>query len=415
MPSRYLVRRWAGPSNPKHRRFGFVPPVSRPSLGGDGAHLSWGRIVGTGPAQVTEQPVVPAYGDGCVTELMAALLGIDRGPLPAEFASGPRVLLILDGLGWEQFQQFSDSMPTLAAFSGDRITTVAPSTTAAALTSIATALPPGEHGLVGYRMVVDGQVFNSLRWGTRSRPDARATVPPRSLQPYDPFLGQAPVLVTKAEFRHSGFTEAHLRGGRLVGYRTPAILVHEVARMIRSGEHSVYAYYDGIDKVAHEYGLGSEYQAELAFADWLVADLIRAVPAGTTVMVSADHGQVDCGPSQTEIHPEVLAMVSMLSGEARFRWLHAKSGAAADLLEAAREYHGHQTWIYSIEQLVEDGWLGPTVLTHEIRDRLGDVALLPFDNGAFADPHDTGPFELIGRHGSATAAEMYVPCVAATA
>ncbi len=364
---------------------------------------------------MSEAPIRPNFTGGCITDLMAALLGVADGPLPTRFGPGARVLLVLDGLGWDQLQANRATMPTLAAFAGDRITTVAPSTTAAALTSIATALPPGEHGIIGYRMAVDGEIFNSLRWGTASRPDARKTIPPRMLQPYEPFLGQQPVLVTKAEFRRSGFTEAHLRGGRLVGYRTTAVLVHEVARMVREGEQAVYAYYDGIDKVAHEYGLGSEYQAELSFADRLVADLLDALPSGTTLMVTADHGQVDCGTDNTAIHPEVDQLTGQLSGEARFRWLHARPGAGDDLLMAAREYHGHHAWVRSMEEFLDEQWFGARALTAEVRSRLGDVALLPFEDIGFADPDDTGPFELIGRHGSATPAEMYVPCVTAAA
>lgn len=360
------------------------------------------------------QPVRPAFGQGCITDLMAALVGIDDGPLPARFGPGPRVLVVLDGLGWDQLQANRDLLPTLSAFAGGAITTVAPSTTAAALTSIATGLTPGEHGIIGYRMTIDGEVFNSLRWATETRPDARLTVPPRMLQPYEPFLGCDPVLVTKAEFRRSGFTEAHLRGGRLVGYRTAAVLVHEVARMAREGESSIYAYYDGIDKVAHEYGLGSEYRAEMAFADRLVADLLDAVPSGTSVMVTADHGQVDCGPDAVPLHPDVAGLVDVLSGEGRFRWLHAIDGGADELLAAAAEYHGHHAWVCSLEQLRDEHWFGDGQLSAEVRSRLGDVAILPFDDIAIDDPTDTGPFRLIGRHGSATSAEMYVPCLVAT-
>ena len=279
---------------------------------------------------MTGKPVLPAYGRGCITELMPALLGPSgrTEALPADLGDGPRVLLVLDGLGWDQLQEHRQALPTLAGFSGGPITTVAPSTTAAALPSITTSLPPGEHGLIGYRMVVDDAVFNCLRWGTAARPDSRRTVPPTMLQPYQPFLGSALALVTKAEFRRSGFTEAHLRGGRLVGYRTTAVLVHEVARLLREGERAVYAYYDGVDKVAHEYGLGSEYQAELAFTDRLVADIMAAVPSGTTVTISADHGQVDCGRGLATIHPDVLSQTILLSGEARFRWLHAAGSVA---------------------------------------------------------------------------------------
>ena len=66
----------------------------------------------------------------------------------------------------------------------------------------------------------------------------------------------------------------------------------------------------------------------------------------------------------------------------------------------------------SIDQIIDEGWFGPTV-RHEVRDRLGDVALCPIEDIAFEDPDDTGPFKLVGRHGSLTAAEMLVPCVSA--
>ena len=361
-----------------------------------------------------EEPIRPAFGEGCITELMPMLVGVADTDLPAGFGAGPRVLLVLDGLGWEQLQRFATILPTIASFVGGPITTVAPSTTAAALTSITTALPPGEHGVIGYRMMVDDQVFNCLRWGTADRPDARRTVPPQSIQPYDPFLGTRMPMVTKAEFRKSGFTEAHLRGGQLAGYRTTSVLVHEVARLVREGEPSVYAYYDGVDKVAHEYGIGSEYEAELAFVDRMVADLMAALPSGADLMITADHGQVDCGNGLIPLDPDVLDLVDGLSGEARFRWLHAGPGRVDELLAAATERHGHHAWVLGLDQMMEDRWFG-RAMSAEVRSRLGDVALLPFEPIGFDDPDDTGPMELIGRHGSATSAEMLVPCVVARA
>jgi hypothetical protein len=274
-------------------------------------------------------------------------------------------------------------------------------------------LTPAEHGIVGYRMLIDGEVLNCLRWGTTTWPDARSVIPPSTLQPYAPFLGEPLALVTKAEFRRSGFSEAHLRGGRIAGYRTTSLLVHETARLLNDDEKVVYAYYDGIDKVAHEYGLGSAYDAELAFADRLVADLLASVPSGTTVIITADHGQVDCGPGIDAIDPEVLALTARLSGEGRFRWLHCQPGKVGDLMAAAEACHGSVAWVRTIDQMRDEHWFGDA-LGAEVEARLGDVALLPFEPMAFADPEDTGPFELIGRHGSLTSAEMLVPCLMRT-
>ena len=43
------------------------------------------------------------------------------------------------------------------------------------------------------------------------------------------------------------------------------------------------------------------------------------------------------------------------------------------------------------------------------RARLGDVALVAREPVAFHDADDSGPYQLVGRHGSLTAAEMLVP------
>ncbi|MEZ5341237.1 MAG: alkaline phosphatase family protein [Acidimicrobiales bacterium] len=369
--------------------------------------------------------VLPRYGNGCVSDLMAHLLapgvgGIDLGsPATADGHVAPtiavakqRVLFVLDGLGWHQLTDRWHLAPTMAAMAGGPITTVAPSTTATALTSITTSLTPGEHGVVGYRMMIDGDVLNTLRWSTERRPDARATIPPDVLQPYPPFQGLRTSMVTKAEFAKSGFTMAHLRGGRLAGYRTPATLVHEVVSEIQKGEPVVYAYWDGIDKVAHEYGLNSVYDSEIVFADRLVAAIIDALPAGVEVLVTADHGQVDCTNGLVEIDADVLANTADMSGEGRFRWLHSSGMPAAELAALVEAAHGDVSWIRTFEQIADENWFGPTV-TPDARDRLGDVALVPFEPIAFADPDDTGPFDLIGRHGSLTPEEMYVPLLQA--
>jgi predicted AlkP superfamily pyrophosphatase or phosphodiesterase len=360
---------------------------------------------------------MPSFGSGCITDVVPYLLPGRHGTgrLPIEIGSTQqRVLLVLDGLGWEQLQDREAFTPTLHAMAGGPLTTVAPSTTATALTSLTTSLTPGEHGVVGYRMVVDGEVLNTLRWGSVETPDARRQMPPDVLQPYEPFQGYDVQMVNKADFRNSGFSAAHLRGAHLVGYRTTATLVHEIGRLLRKGEDFVYAYYDGVDKVSHEYGFGPVFDAEVQFVDRLVADVIASVPSGTEVVVTADHGQVDCGDNVIHLNEDVASLVTGLSGEGRFRWLHCAPGAVDDLFSAATEHHGDKAWVYTREEMISDGWFGP-VVRRGVEDRFGDVALCPFEPVSFFDPADSGPFELIGRHGSLTSAEMLVPLLSAEA
>ncbi|MGH9103029.1 MAG: alkaline phosphatase family protein, partial [Acidimicrobiales bacterium] len=310
---------------------------------------------------------------------------------------------------WEQLQDRASLAPTLAAMSPGRITSVAPTTTATALTSIATGRPPSEHGIVGYRLSLGGgRVMNVLRWRAAGE-DARESVPPATFQPLAAFGGLEVPVVTRAEFAATGFTLAHLGGARLAGWRMPSTLVVEVSAALAAGEPFVYAYYDGIDKVAHEHGLGPHYEAELSAADRLVSDVVERLPAGACLVVTSDHGQVDVGSSTLRLDEEVLGGdVELQSGEARFRWLHARPGRADALRSRLAEAYGELAWVATRQELVEAGVFGGP-LRESFAERLGDVALLARGPVAFVDPSDGGEVKLVSRHGSLTPAEMWVP------
>ena len=364
-------------------------------------------------------PVVPAYHDACVTALVPALLEGSAAPtwLPAKVLQARQILLlVLDGLGWLQLRDRTEVAPTLTDMAGGPITTVAPSTTAAALTSISTGLPPGEHGVVGYRIAVGGssgpphgEILNALRWSTGNG-DARRRYDPRLFQPCEMFGSQRPPVVTRAQFADSGFTAAHLSDTRLFGYADRVGLVDQVLGAFAREEPFVYAYWDDIDRTAHEFGLAERYNDELAACDAMVAELLHRLPAGTAVVVTADHGQVHVGERLIHLPEEVTGLVDGQSGEARFRWLHSRPGAASDLLAAAHQAFDHVGWVRSVDEVLSAGWLGDRV-TSTARGRLGDVAVVARDPVAFVDPAEVSSIELIGRHGSLTAAEMLVPAV----
>ena len=102
---------------------------------------------------------------------------------------------------------------------GGPITTVAPTTTATALSSIATGLTPGEHGLIGYRMVLGGEILNVLRWAVNGDDRRRARIRPPTSSRSRPFLGQAVPVVSPIELQRRRSREAHLRGSMPVGWR----------------------------------------------------------------------------------------------------------------------------------------------------------------------------------------------------
>lgn len=360
------------------------------------------------------EPVLPPYDGACLCNVVPALLEPppDRPSwLPEVAWRAPQVVLVaLDGLGFDQLDVRRAMVPTIASMQGGAICTVAPSTTATALSSLSLGAPPGEHGVVGYRINVRGDVLNILRWQTPAG-DARTVIPPDRIQSRPAFGGHRPPVVTRAEFAGTGFTAAHLADVRFHGWRTTSTLVTEVRNLLASGERFVYAYYDGVDKVAHEYGLEDHYEAELVATDRLVADIAGVLPRGAVLVITSDHGQVHVGDAIVPIADEVMKACELLSGEGRFRWLHAHEGAVDDLAAAAREMHGDRAWVRTRDEVFAEEWFGPKV-SDDAAARMGDVVLAAIDPVAFEDPADTGPYRLVARHGSLTGAEMRVPLLA---
>jgi hypothetical protein len=225
------------------------------------------------------------------------------------------------------------------------------------------------------------------------------------------FGGRSVPTVVRAEFARTGFTESHMRGVRFVGWRTTATLVTHVARLVDAGETFVYAYYDGVDKVAHEYGITDGFfSAETVAADRLVGDLRDALPGDAVLVVTADHGQVQF--EQWVTMEPVAALVRAYAGDARLRYLYARPGAQGDLLKAAADAYGEVAWVFSRDQLVDEGWLGPEPPPGDVLTRVGDVALAAKGNVAFADPTHPHETRLKAGHGSLTPDEMLVPLLA---
>ncbi len=358
------------------------------------------------------EAVRPRYDGPNVTGVVAAILGArpaDWLPAPLRDADSV-VLLVVDGLGWDALDERRQHLPELAALEGGPVTTVVPSTTAAALTSITTGLPPSQHGVVGYRVVVDSVVLNVLSWQTAP---SRRSPEPFALQRHPPFLGRTVPVVTKAEFAATGFTEAHLRGSRFLGWRAVSSLVEQCRQLVDAGERFVYGYYDGVDAVAHAHGLHDGfYEAELGAVDRLVGELRDALPEHAAIGIISDHGQVHVGPEGWLDLTPLGGLFERGSGDGRFRYLHAPAGGAAALLDAAREHYGEQAWVLGRSQLLDEEWLGPAP-SPATRRRVGDVVLAAKGPVAFVDPALPREAGLVSAHGSLTSTEMLVPLAAA--
>jgi hypothetical protein len=374
---------------------------------------------------------VPPYGRRTLAEVVPSILsavGLDGFPNALDVEPVERAcLLVIDGLGWELVRDHGESAPFLSSLLAHSppISAVFPSTTASALASLGTGLPPGEHGFVGYVFAMPGheRPMNGLRWelyGVGPYVDLAGEFPPESVQPHATLMERAEAaglemtVVGPAEHDGSPLTRAILRGGRYVGANGVDELVGAAARALRPGYRAVaYAYYPWLDTAGHLHGVGSErWLEQLETVGRIVEAVAGSVPPGSAVFVTADHGMVNLSPEEridVIEEPSLLHGVRFLGGEARARHVYVRDGALDDVLSAWRAVVGRSMIVVPGEEAVEEGWFGPRV-EDRVRPRIGDAVAVAIDRtGVFQREVDPLQAMLRAHHGALSEAELRVP------
>ena len=377
---------------------------------------------------------LPRYGEAAVADLVPSLLralGADGFPNPLALQPARAAcLLVIDGLGWELLRDHPAQAPFLNSVAARPLTAGFPATTAASLASLGTGRPPGEHGLVGYTMLLPGEAtpINNLTWGpygvTSAPDDLLSRLVPEQVQP-DPTAFEnavaAGVAVTKIgprQHAQSGMTRAVLRGGRYrPAFGLPDLVALAAETLAEPGPQLVYAYFPDLDLIGHVRGVASEaWRLQLAEVDQAAAALAERLPPGAVLAVTGDHGMVDLAPEDhVEVGevPGLLAGVRALGGEARARHVYVEDGAAGDVLAAWTEILGDRMWVVSRDQAVAGGWFGPAV-PDRIRPRIGEVVAAAHGRiGVMQRSVDPAHARLVGHHGSMTAREQLVPLAVA--
>lgn len=318
-------------------------------------------------------------------------------------------VVLLDGLGAAQLEQRSGHFPFLRRLETSHITTVAPSTTAAAVTSFGTGSWPGLTGMLGYTVrEPSGRLLNLIRWedGTDAM-DAWQTVPTLAQRLTEP---QRFAVVAPGRFRGSGLTQAALRGARQIDADSLEDRVDATIKELRTGRADVvYLYWGEIDHVGHVNGWKSwEWGEEASHTDSELARLARELPAGTGFVVTADHGMIDVTSRIDATTTPLLAQgVDMIAGEPRASHLFTKEPDA--VAERWHDVLEDSAWILTREETL--GILG--LVAPRFEPVVGDLMVFMRGTSVVVDSasQTPGSIALVGVHGSLTEEEMILPLI----
>jgi predicted AlkP superfamily pyrophosphatase or phosphodiesterase len=366
--------------------------------------------------------VVPAYQSTTLGELMPSIGAHVGVPGCTEDAYGlPQsaryVVVLIDGLGWNLLRRGILAAPFFASLLGGAqpITSAVPSTTVTSLGSFGTGQPPGQHGLVGYtsRVPGTGEILNGLTWESDLAPTVYQSKPTFFERARD--AGVTVTSVALARFQGTGLTEAALRGASFVPFSDESAeelriaLIAEAA--VRGDRSVVYAYERELDHYGHVHGCSSaDWLQQLTRIDAMCERLRAALPPQVTVIITGDHGMVDIPAEQrilAEDDPALMAGVTALAGEARFRQLYVDQEPARRVADRWRGRLGELAWVRTRDEAIDEGWFA--AIDDQLRERWGHVLVALRGDWAVMTSAFPREYTLIGMHGSLTPAEMLVP------
>jgi hypothetical protein len=390
-----------------------------------------GRSILNLPSSLCQLLGAPALGAGPLETSILASLGGDIQRV---------VLVLMDALSLRRLQAWmgGDVAPVWAELAErgqlNALTSITPSTTSAALTSLWTGRSPSEHGITGYEMWLKeyGLVANTILHTPMSFESGGAGslkhagfkpekfVEFRTLGTHLATHGVKSYALQHRSILHSGLSTILFQDVEAQAFYTAADLWINLRSLLEQKANErlfVWVYWSEVDHFGHLYGpdderTASEFGAFSHAMQTLFLERLKAqARQGTLLILTADHGQIATPKAwkyELRHHPGLLDQLHIApTGENRLAYLYTRPGCS----EAAHEYIA-RTWpgqfsLIQANQAIQKGLFGPGRPHPRLPDRVGDMIVAARGDAYLWWADKDNP--LIGRHGGLHPDEMLVP------
>ena len=410
--------------------------------------------------ELIKQTIIPPrYQDYCFANLPWAIINLlTNSNIPQKLPSDvlpigkfDHVLLILiDGLGYLSFKRFQKyfSLPKETLISP--LTTIFPSTTAAALSTLSTGLLPQEHGLFEWRLYLPqvGDIIKTLPFCLEDSHQHDQLIDlgfnPEEIFFNEPTIYQrlAQEKVSSFVFNHqnyykSAFAKTAQKGAKPIPFASLSELLVTLSKTFTKTTKKypktfTYVYLDYLDSIGHKYGPKSPYfEVELAQIALMINKFFiqplkkksQIKKSKTLLLITADHGQIQIDPKKTIYLNHFRKLKNNLAlkpnqepilatGGPRDLFLHLKKDRKKETIAYLKKKLADKADVYSTTQAVKMGWFGNRQPSKKFLERLGDVLILPKGNGTIWLDNGEKKINKLGHHGGLTAQEMLVPLIA---
>lgn len=402
--------------------------------------------------------IFPFYEKYCFSNIPSTILSLfglnpKRTLLPGEVyesvLKGKKplkvILLLIDGFGFNSWLKYSKDYEFFHLFNRkglvSPLTSMFPSTTASALTTISSGLTTQEHALhewTVYFKEID-KTINTLPF-TNIYEEGRDKLLKQGANPQILFKGKTAYQTLEKSgiktftfnnkvYNKSAYSKLVHKGSTTIPFRTISDLMVSLRKKLteEKGPAYFYIYWDSLDSIAHHYGPNSaEYRNELnnisgAFTKELLGKIKNSAVKQTVFILTADHGEVKVFPEKTIFLNKYRSLKDnfqkgkngkpiLPTGAPRDLFLHIKPEKLEKTFKFLSQELRGKAKILKINQAMKMGLFGVGKPRKEFLDRIGNLLILPYKNNTICYKYPKiEPHKFLGHHGGLSEEEMLIP------
>lgn len=317
------------------------------------------------------------------------------------------VVMVNDGMGYENMVELLPEDSFLRRHFVRPITSIFPPTTAAATTTLQSGQSAMEHGWLGWDVYipqVDDVVTVFLNRSKTSGDFFEENVAKKYLQ-YQNVYDKIPA---ETGIKAYGISPHEINP---YDFNQPEQMYEMIEALCAKDERSyIYAYYDQPDNLMHRYGTQVEVVRERALYIDAQIEALSHKLKDTLLVVTADHGHIDVENLYLEDYPDLVEMLakptSMETRAVNFFVKENKKDAFASLFN---DVLGAHFKLVDRDTFIQEAYLGDFDAHPNIEGAIGDFIAIATDRFTLLDDRNAPNFK--GHHAGLTQREMLVPLI----
>jgi len=333
------------------------------------------------------------------------------------------VFILIDGLGFQYLEKYGKKS-FLKKHCIKKITSVFPSTTASATTTLETGVAPQQHGITGWFMFLKevGVITKILPFKPRygGLDFTKDKIQRKDIYTEKRIVDKikSPAFIIYPDKIVDG--KINKESKNLLVCKNFNHLILQIKNIIESSNSRkyIYAYWDKFDDLCHKKGCSSkEAYKHFCQIDKKISSLSKLIKDNSTaIIITADHGQIDTDKSKVifiQDHPVLYESLSMpLCGEPRMAYCYVHPHKAEQFENYIKNNLSHCCEVYKSLDFLNKNFFGLFDANKNLADRIGDYILVMKDNYIIKDFLLTEKKKYnIGNHGGVSEDEMFVPLI----